>query len=209
MAATVPPSNVTYTAQWEINRYIVTFDANGGVGETNLVFEHGMPLVTPEVTRTNYDFRCWCRSANGGAVWRDGMSVTSDMTLYAQWTLQPNVWFYDVEDGRARITRYSTPTGDIIVPAEIDGYPVTAIAASVFSYHAGLTGVTIPDGVTSIDDESFRNCSALTNVWIGSGVMYIGTNAFRDCYALLNVEIGGVLPLSAIRRFVAAADCPT
>lgn len=191
VAATVPPSNVTYTAQWEINRYIVTFDANGGVGETNLVFEHGMPLVTPEVTRTNYDFRCWCRSANGGAVWRDGMSVTSDMTLYAQWTLQPNVWFYDVEDGKARITRYSTPTGDIIVPAEIDGYPVTAIAASVFSYRTGLTSVTIPDGVTSIDDESFRNCSALTNVWIGSGVMYIGTNAFRDCYALLNVEIGG------------------
>lgn len=191
VAATVPPSNVTYTAQWEINRYIVTFDANGGVGETNLVFEHGMPLVTPEVTRTNYDFRCWCRSANGGAVWRDGMSVTSDMTLYAQWTLQPNVWLYDVEDGKARITRYSTPTGDIIVPAEIDGYPVTAIEASVFSYRTGLTSVTIPDGVTSIDDESFRNCSALTNVWIGSGVMYIGTNAFRDCYALLNVEIGG------------------
>ena len=190
VAATVPPSNVTYTAQWEINRYIVTFNANGGVGETNLVFEHGMPLVTPEVTRTNYDFRCWCRSANGGAVWRDGMSVTSDMTLYAQWTLQPNVWLYDVEDGRARITRYSTPTGDIIVPAEIDGYPVAAIAGSVF-YGKGLTSVTIPDGVTAIEDESFRDCSALTNVWIGSGVMNIGTNAFRDCYALLNVEIGG------------------
>lgn len=188
VAATVPANDVTYKAQWEINRYIVTFDANGGVGGTNMVFEHGMPLVTPEVTRTNYDFRCWCHR---GTVWRDGMSVTSDMTLYAQWTLQPNVWFYDVEDGKARITRYSTPTGDIIVPAEIDGYPVTAIAASVFSYRTGLTSVTIPDGVTSIDDESFRNCSALTNVWIGSGVMYIGTNAFRDCYALLNVEIGG------------------
>ena len=188
VAAMVPASNVTYTAQWEINRYIVTFDANGGVGGTNMVFEHGMPLVTPEVTRTNYDFRCWCHR---GTVWRDGMSVTSDMTLYAQWTLQPNVWLYDVEDGKARITRYSTPTGDIIVPAEIDGYPVTAIAASVFSYRTGLTSVTIPDGVTSIDDESFRNCSALTNVWIGSGVMNIGTNAFRDCYALLNVEIGG------------------
>ena len=29
---TVPASNVTYTAQWQINQYTVTFAANGGTG---------------------------------------------------------------------------------------------------------------------------------------------------------------------------------
>jgi uncharacterized repeat protein (TIGR02543 family) len=32
VAATVPASNVTYTAQWYVNQYTVTFDANGGTG---------------------------------------------------------------------------------------------------------------------------------------------------------------------------------
>ena len=62
---TVPASNVTYTAQWRINQYAVTFDGNGGVlGENALpsvtnTQEYGSAIVAPEVSREGYTFTGW------------------------------------------------------------------------------------------------------------------------------------------------------
>ena len=46
VAATVPANDVTYTAQWEINTYTVSFNANGGVGGTRRPFRRQSQLVT-------------------------------------------------------------------------------------------------------------------------------------------------------------------
>ena len=44
-----------------------------------------------------------------------------------------------------------------------------------------LTSIDIPDGVTTIGNNSFQNCYGLTSVKIGNGVTTIGYNAFYDC----------------------------
>ncbi|MBQ3289716.1 MAG: leucine-rich repeat protein [Kiritimatiellae bacterium] len=59
VAAAVPTSNVTYTAQWEINQYTVTFDANGGTGGTCGNQDYGTVIVVPTVTREGYTFVGW------------------------------------------------------------------------------------------------------------------------------------------------------
>ena len=49
--------------------------------------------------------------------------------------------------------------------------------------------ITIPDSVTSIGNEAFRNCIGLTSVTIGNSVTSIGYEAFRGCSGLTSVTI--------------------
>ncbi|MBR4405013.1 MAG: leucine-rich repeat domain-containing protein, partial [Bacteroidaceae bacterium] len=64
---------------------------------------------------------------------------------------------------------------------------VTSIEWSAFSFCTGLTSVTIPNSVTSIGLSAFYGCSGLMEVTIGSGVDFIEDGAFCDCPDLQNV----------------------
>ncbi len=50
---------------------------------------------------------------------------------------------------------------EAVIPAKIEGLPVTCIGKSAFSGCSGLTSVTIPDGVTSIGDFAFQGCTSM------------------------------------------------
>ena len=50
-----------------------------------------------------------------------------------------------------------------------------------------LTGITIPNSVTSIGDYAFYNCRSLTSITIGNSVTSIGSYAFYNCYRLVEV----------------------
>lgn len=54
------------------------------------------------------------------------------------------------------------------------------IEEAVFADCAGLTSVTIPDGVTYIGVEAFRGCSGLTSITIPASVTSIGYGAFSN-----------------------------
>ena len=56
-------------------------------------------------------------------------------------------------------------------------------------YAGNDASVVIPDGVTYIDNESFKDCDKLTKVTIPSSVDYIGYNAFDGCVSLETVII--------------------
>ena len=58
---------------------------------------------------------------------------------------------------------------------------VTSIGGLAFSYCTGLTSMTIPAGVTRIEDNAFSYCSELTSVAIPEGVTSIGVWAFAEC----------------------------
>ena len=57
---------------------------------------------------------------------------------------------YDVYDDHIEITDYYGSAEELTIPAKIEGLPVTSIGAWTFGYCDSLTGVTIPEGVTSI-----------------------------------------------------------
>ena len=66
---------------------------------------------------------------------------------------------------------------------------VTKIEPNAFRDCAGLTSVTIPDGVTSIGGFAFNGCTGLASVTIPSGVTEIEDGVFGNCTGLTNVTI--------------------
>ena len=82
-------------------------------------------------------------------------------------------WNYHVENGSAIIggpecdfVVMPTPDGGLVIPDNLNGFPVTGIYDGAFSDFCGLEDVCIPDEVTYIGEGAFRNCSGLTNVTI-------------------------------------------
>ena len=52
-------ATVTLTAQWTVNTYMQTFDANGGTGGKTVTQNYGTALTAPTVTRAGYTFKGW------------------------------------------------------------------------------------------------------------------------------------------------------
>ena len=107
--------------------------------------------------------------------------------------LQAQDFAYMTINGAITITGYNGPGGNVVIPANVGGLPVTTIGGQAFSLK-NLTAITIPDTVTNIEDGSwmvgaFAGCSELTNVIIGSNVVYIGDGTFRACTSLTRVRI--------------------
>ena len=68
--------------------------------------------------------------------------------------------------------------GSVVIPAEIDGLPVTKIGERALG-NDFLTSVTIPDSVTEIGKYTFSNCSSLASIKIPDSVTSIGDYAFK------------------------------
>lgn len=77
-----------------------------------------------------------------------------------------DVLTYEIVDGSVRILRCDfTACGRLIIPASIEGYPVTAIGDGAFSGCEKLISITIPDSVTGIGDGAFEGCTGLTDIY--------------------------------------------
>ena len=66
---------------------------------------------------------------------------------------------------------------------------VTSIGDYAFGYCTNLTTIAIPNGVTSIGDETFRSCRSLTTITIPDGVTSIGDYTFTNCRNLTGITI--------------------
>ena len=87
---------------------------------------------------------------------------------------------YTVEKGKAKITDCDESiSGDVVIPSELGGYPVTSISGRTIS-------------VTDITDTfigAFEGCNHLSEVTIPNSVKYIECNAFKNCTALTKIKI--------------------
>ena len=123
-------------------------------------------------------------------------------------------WNYDLN--YAILRGYNGAGGDVVVPAEIDGFTVDVIGINVFKGDTitsltlpetvlelrsgavasceNLASVTLPQSLVVINRMNFFSCSALTEITIPAGVRYIGDTSFRFCDALRKITFEGVCP---------------
>ena len=79
-------------------------------------------------------------------------------------------WRYVLKENGAVLTGYvEEPVGDLVIPGQLDGTPVTAIGEEAFENCSRLTGVVIPDSVTSIGYSAFWECGEDLVLSVGKG----------------------------------------
>ena len=91
---------------------------------------------------------------------------------------------YTVKKKTAVITDYDGSETAVVIPAQLNGAAVTAIADNAFLDHADLVSVSIPDTITSIGKSAFMGCTSLVSVTFPDGVKTIGAKAFSNCSSL-------------------------
>ncbi|NLP48933.1 MAG: hypothetical protein GX345_08360 [Clostridiales bacterium] len=80
----------TYTAQWKINTYTITFDADGGTGGGSQSVDHGDMPTPPTVSKEGYSFDGWDKTV---------VAATEDATYTAQWTVNSYYVTFDSNAG--------------------------------------------------------------------------------------------------------------
>ena len=105
-------------------------------------------------------------------------------------------------DGTAMITGYTGEEAVLVLPAELEGVPVTAIGPSAFQANLELIDLVIPEGVVSLGDYAFQRCPNLTGVSLPATMEEVGLNPFAGCEALLDVDVAGDHPYLEVRDSV-------
>ena len=91
--ATMPAENVTVTAQWEINRYTVTFDTAGGSEIAPITQDYGTAIAAPaDPTREGYTFIGWDKAV-------PATMPAENMTVTAQWEINRYTVTFDTNGG--------------------------------------------------------------------------------------------------------------
>jgi len=97
--------------------------------------------------------------------------------------------FLTLEDHAELIECDKAASGDIVIPSEFNGVPVTQISEKAFENCTDIKSVKIPDTVTSIGDAAFKNCQLLETVDMGNSVISIGADAFEECYGIKSLKL--------------------
>ncbi len=98
--------------------------------------------------------------------------------------------YYGIENGEIYITQCdSMASGEVVIPATIEGCPVTRIKDGAFRRCYFLTGVSLPEGLKIIDLLAFQQCIKLQSIYIPSTVTYIGETAFDNCKSLETITV--------------------
>lgn len=101
---------------------------------------------------------------------------------------EPSLAFELREDSYAVVGIGTYDKGNLEIPSEYNGKPVTVIGASAFEKNGEIGTVVIPNSVTVIEENAFANCSNLTKVELGGKVTDIEANAFTYCRKIKEVK---------------------
>lgn len=95
---------------------------------------------------------------------------------------------YTINGNECIITGYTGENANIVIPAEISGYPVRSIGESVFAENQTIRSVSLPSSIQRLSLGVFRG-SGLERINIPPSVLEIQTACFRDCTALKKIKL--------------------
>lgn len=92
------------------------------------------------------------------------------------------------ENGEVTITDYTGTREHVLIPSEIDGQPVTALADKAF-YEKHVTTVVVPDSVTEIGDLCFSGDNYLVSLTLPDELAELSYAALESCFRLMDFDL--------------------
>jgi hypothetical protein len=193
----------------------ITYDANGGfplhseektISKNYDLSYHRRPNTdqgTNTFSRKGYTLLCWNTRQDGSGE-RIGLgsrvtAVGNSLVLYAQWVkwsdaklftyaIDETVLYDDEET--LTITGYCGTEKVVVIPQQLDGKNVTAIASGAFS-GCNLESVVLPSTIRTVHPAAFENCS-LRSATIFDNIEKIQDASFSNCPAFQTLYINAI-----------------
>ncbi|MBR6755207.1 MAG: leucine-rich repeat domain-containing protein, partial [Clostridia bacterium] len=100
------------------------------------------------------------------------------------------IFEYSIYEGNVLLDGLNaTATGDIVIPDEIEGCPVTQIPDYFFKDCTEMTSIYIPDSVYYIGAWAFSGCSAIEEIRLPASLEELLAGTFYECTSLKSVYI--------------------
>ena len=97
---------------------------------------------------------------------------------------------YEIAGDHVKIIDFSSDLEDVVIPEEIEGYPVTVIGDCAFNSNESIKSISIPNTVTDIEYGAFGYCKGLESIYIPASVKNI-ENCFYMCTNLQSINVDG------------------
>ncbi|MBQ9101422.1 MAG: InlB B-repeat-containing protein [Paludibacteraceae bacterium] len=89
----MPAKDMTFTAQWRINKYTITFDTDGGSAIDAITQDYNSAITVPaEPTKTGYNFEGWTPDI-------PERMPSEDLTIKANWKINQYTITFDTDGG--------------------------------------------------------------------------------------------------------------
>lgn len=147
-------SNVTLTAQWNINSYSLSYNANGGEGNVaggNHNYNSTFDLSSSTFTKSGYTQDGWAASANGAKAYDLGGSYTmgaANAILYAHWIPNKYTISYNANGGDGSVDSQTADYNSSVTLAsggfnkanyDLDGWATSNTGDVVYSLSESIT----------------------------------------------------------------------
>jgi uncharacterized repeat protein (TIGR02543 family) len=169
---------ITLYAKWTLNRYTVTFNADGGTpAPSQQTIDHGGKVTEPPaMTRTDYTFGGWFKEAALTNQWNFvNDTVTAPTTLYAKWDMLGsgviNVPFTGPTERNIPITRNIANN-----LSKSGGGSITLTIDESFDRYEWFVGTTNVASGNNVTLQASNAAFITGHNWI-TAVVYTGTGA--------------------------------
>lgn len=97
-------------------------------------------------------------------------------------------WYALNEDGTARLTACFNVDETLVLPSELDGYPITVISYQSFLFYSPAK-VVIPEGVSEIMHGAFKENDMINSVSLPYSLSVMSGNPFVNCPNLSEIVL--------------------
>ena len=99
-------------------------------------------------------------------------------------------------------------TGHVTIPAEVDGYSVIGIDFNAFENCKNITGVSMPETLTTIYSEAFKGCTNLADIQFSPALNSLGMGIFEGTLWFAN-QPDGLVYINDRLLYVYKGEMPT